>query len=215
MLCLLPLINLPFDWLSIGATRALLRRGCEAHDPGLHGPQPLRSPFLLGVIDAIIGLILLFVLGCALLLGLTAADAIMVHAGGTAVFHPIDLINQIKADPTAWKHAWIYVTLLSTLLPSVCNLTIGVASWLTFWIPCLRPWLIETIPELHKPGTAMRRNKAVFLLSTTWVVAIVLVGLFGWGLVEVVLYFPRVAAWASWPLESFARLCHTLFHLPV
>ncbi len=29
MLGLVPLVNIPFDWTSIGATRALLRRGCE------------------------------------------------------------------------------------------------------------------------------------------------------------------------------------------
>lgn len=213
MLCLLPLINLPFDWLSIGATRALLRRGCEDH-----GPLLLRSPTFLGVIDAFIGLILLFALGCALLLGLTAADAIMVHAGGQAVFHPIKLIAEIKADPTAWKHAWIYVTLLSTLLPSLCNLTIGVACLLTFSafsVPPLRRWLIETIPNLHEPSWSIHRFWAVGVLSANWFVAIVAVGAGGWLLYQAALFFPRVAAWASWPLESFALWCHTLFHLPV
>jgi hypothetical protein len=44
MIALLPLVNLPFDWASIGMTRALLRRGCEDHGIWiLRSPTPPRS----------------------------------------------------------------------------------------------------------------------------------------------------------------------------
>ena len=76
MIGLLPLINLPFDWASIGLTRALLRRGCEDR-----GPRLLRSPTLLGLIDFLLGLILLVTLALTLILAFSTADAILLHAG--------------------------------------------------------------------------------------------------------------------------------------
>jgi hypothetical protein len=143
----LPLVNLPFDWASIGVTRALLRRGCDRRGAGI-----TRLPTLLGLLDFLLGVALLTLLALALIATLTAADAILLHAGARQEFDAIGLIDKIAADPGDPAHGWVYFTLLSTLLPSFLNLLVGVISLLTFSLPPLRRWLIVTIPTLDGKG---------------------------------------------------------------
>jgi hypothetical protein len=57
---------MPFDWASLGFTRALLRWGCEPDAP---------SPLWLGLFDFAIGLVLLVLLTLVLIAGLHAALA--------------------------------------------------------------------------------------------------------------------------------------------
>ncbi len=199
MIVALPLVNLPFDWASIGMTRALLRRGCEDH-----GSWPFRSPTVLGMLDFLIGLTLLAALALALVVTLTAADAIVVHAGGKATFDAVGLIERISAEPGNPAHYWVYFTLLSTLLPSFFNLLVGVFSLLTFSMPPVRRWLIATIPTLHEPGLAGTRYQAVFALSTQWFCGVVLTGI-GLGLVwQGVLMVPDVEKVVLGPMHVFA-----------
>ena len=125
---LLTLINAPFDWISLGLTRALLRRGLE-----LEG----WSPFFLALADAILAAAIVAALALAMVIGVQAFDGLAVHGGGRPVL-PLDaLFDGIAAHPEAPEYWWIYALLLSTVIPSLINLMIGGASLMRGlpWVP--------------------------------------------------------------------------------
>jgi hypothetical protein len=205
MIGLLPLINLPFDWASIGLTRALLRRGCEDR-----GPRLLRSPTLLGLIDFLLGLILLVTLALTLILAFSTADAILLHAGRRMIFDAVGLIERIAARPDDPAHGWIYFTLLSTLLPSFFNLLVGVFSLLALSVPRVRYWLIETIPTLGGAGLSGTRWQVVFALSFHWFCGVFLSGLGLWLVWQICRLVPNAEHLALMPMHTFAIWCARL-----
>ena len=209
MIGLLPLVNLPFDWASIGVTRALLRRGCD-----VHGAWLLRSPTILGVLDFLLGLALLAGLAAALILSLSAADAILSDAGARPTFDAAGLIQHIRERPGNPAHGWVYFTLLSTLLPSFFNLLVGVFSLLTFSVPIVRRWLIATIPTLDEAGRGGTRWQVVFALSAQWFFGMIFTGIGLWLLWQAALMVPGAEQMALDPLHSFALWCARLFGVP-
>ena len=136
---LLTLVNAPFNWASLGLTRALLRRGLE-----LGGWWP----FLLALVDAILAAIIVAALALAMIVAAQAFDGLAVHGGGKPVL-PLDtLFNGIAAHPEAPEYWWVYALLLSTLLPSLINLMIGGAS-LMRGFPGVPSILRRFMPEGH------------------------------------------------------------------
>ena len=113
---LLTLLNAPFDWTSLGLTRALMRRGLE-----------LRSwcPYALALLDAVIASVVIAVLTLTMVIGVQAFDASAVRGGGAPVLPLEPLFNGIAANPSAPEYWWIYALLLSTMIPSLTNLVIG------------------------------------------------------------------------------------------
>jgi hypothetical protein len=126
---LLTLLNAPFDWASLGLTRALLRRGLE-----LKGWWP----FFLAVADALAAAVIIALLAIAMVIGVQTFDAVAVHGGGEPVLplisgtiasglvpYRIPLLDRIAAHPEAPEYWWVYALLLSTMIPSLINLAIG------------------------------------------------------------------------------------------
>lgn len=113
---LLTLLNAPFDWGSLGLTRALLRRGLE-----LGGWWP----FLLALVDAVLAGIIIALLALTMVLGVQTFDSLAVHGGGKPVLPLRPLFDGIAAHPANPEYWWVYVLLLSTMLPSLFNLVIG------------------------------------------------------------------------------------------
>ena len=191
MIGLLPLLNVLWDWLSIGFTRALLRRGCE--DGAWH-------PFWLGLIDLAIGLGLLFPLAATLVFGLQTVDWIM-----RAAHHPL-LINvparllalrDTPLDPANW---WVYATLFSTLIPSALNCVIGMISLTTIFSPRLRNWLIDGIENVEQKG---RRVELHLILAAQPVVGTILAGLAIWVAGSLILLAgPAVLDFFLWVAEA-------------
>ncbi|MBV8096457.1 MAG: hypothetical protein JO110_25095 [Acetobacteraceae bacterium] len=113
---LFTLLNAPFDWFSLGLTRALLRRGLE-----LGGWWP----YGLALVDACLAAAIIALLALTMVVGVQAFDALAVHGGGKPAL-PLDpLFNGIAANPTAPEYWWLYALLLSTMIPSLVNLAIG------------------------------------------------------------------------------------------
>ena len=133
---LLTLLNAPFDWTSLGLTRALMRRGLE-----------LRSwcPYALALLDAVIASVVIAVLTLTMVIGVQAFDASAVRGGGAPVLPLEPLFNGIAANPSAPEYWWIYALLLSTMIPSLVNLMIGGAS-LVRGLPGLPSLLLRKIP---------------------------------------------------------------------
>ena len=89
---LLSLLNAPFDWASLGLTRALLRRGLEIG---------AWWPYCLALVDACLTAAIIALLALTMVVGVQAFDALAVHGGGTPVL-PLDaLFNGIAAQPAA------------------------------------------------------------------------------------------------------------------
>jgi hypothetical protein len=134
---LLTLLNAPFDWFSLGLTRALLRRGLE-----LGGWWP----YALALVDAAFAAVIIAALALIMVVGVQAFDALALHSGGAAVLPLEPLFKGIAEHPSAPEYWWIYALLLSTMIPSLVNLVIGGASLLR-GLPGLPSLLLRFIPE--------------------------------------------------------------------
>jgi hypothetical protein len=77
---LLTLLSAPFDWASLGLTRALLRRGLE-----LGGWWP----YLLALADAALAAVIIAALALVMVVFVHAFDELAVHRGGEPVL-PLD-----------------------------------------------------------------------------------------------------------------------------
>jgi hypothetical protein len=150
VLGLLTLINAPFDWASLGLTRALLRRGLE-----LGGWWP----YLLALVDALAAAVIIALLAITMVIGVQTFDNLAEHAGGAdARVLPLDkLFDGIAAQPLAPEYWWVYALLLSTMIPSLLNLMIGGTSLLR-GIPWLPAFLLQFMPA----------SKAVATFDRTW-----------------------------------------------
>jgi hypothetical protein len=129
---LLTVLNAPFDWLSLGLTRALMRRGLE---------RQKWWPYLYAVIDALLASAIIAFLAIAMVAGVQLFDDLAVYDGGERILPPMrDFLDAIKVGPGKPEYWWVYATLFSTMLPSLINLFIagvslargvtGVSSWL-------------------------------------------------------------------------------------
>ncbi len=139
---LLTLINAPFDWVSLGLTRGLLRRGLEKGG---------WAPFVFGLLDAAVAVIVIALLAAAMVLSVQVFDRMAERGGGKAVLLlPKDLINHISHNQPDPNFAWICVLLLSTMIPSLLNLAIGGASLLR-WFPSVTARLLKSL----EPGSTI------------------------------------------------------------
>jgi hypothetical protein len=146
ILGVLTLMNAPFDWISLGLTRALLRRGLE-----LGGWWT----YSLALMDACLAALVIALLALTLVVGVQAFDALAVHGGGAPVLSLEPLFNGIATNPSAPEYWWIYALLLSTMIPSLINLVIGGAS-LMRGLPGVPSLLLGFIPAR---GGALRWDR--------------------------------------------------------
>ena len=133
---LLTLLNVPFDWASLGLTRALLRRGLEIGG---------WWPYALALLDAGLAAAVIAALALTMVVGVQTFDALAVHGGGAAVLPLEPLLDGISTTPSAPEYWWLYALLLSTMIPSLVNLIIGGSSPLR-GLPGLPSLLLRKIP---------------------------------------------------------------------
>jgi len=126
------LITALFGWLSLGLTRALMRRGLE---------REKWWPYLYAFIDALLALVVMAFLAVVMVVAVRIFDDIAVHGGGTPVFPPMrDFLDAIKSNPGNPEYWWIYAALFSTVLPSLTNLFVAGVS-LARGVPEMSSWL--------------------------------------------------------------------------
>ncbi|MBN9559844.1 MAG: hypothetical protein J0H14_03825 [Alphaproteobacteria bacterium] len=195
MLGIVPLVNVPFDWASIGFTRALLRRGCDPRPP---------SPLLLGLADLAIGLVLLVLLALALIAALQLADAVLLCAGGEPLAHVGALLDNIARDPRDPANYWAYATLFSTLIPSALNAAIGSMSLGAWLCPPLRHWASEQMALLDEPGRDGTRARLAAYLAAQVAFGVGLTILALWLFWEALLEAPYVLPVALHLFQAFA-----------
>ena len=201
MFALVPLVNVPLDWASVGFTRALLRRGCEDGAP---------SPLFLGLADFAIGMILLAILAFVLVLSLQLVDFV----SGTNLIDVRTRLIHLYEAPSSPENWWIYITLFSTLIPSALNLIIGmcgVATWCQS--AARRARLIETIRALP-PDSGKAQFDAAFALLAPVALGSFTACVMIWGVWLLILHYAWYTLWAflwlavafEWLLTSIAGL---------
>ena len=152
---LLTFINAPFDWASLGLTRALLHLGLERGG---------WWPYLFALIDAALAALIITSLMVAMVIGVQAFDTVAVHSGGEAVLPLKPLFDGVTSHPSEPEYWWLYALLISSMIPSMLNLAIGGASFLR-GVPGLRSVLLGFLPA----------GKAVPPFDRAWI-ALVLTG---------------------------------------
>jgi hypothetical protein len=142
---LFTLLSAPFDWASLGLTRALLRRGLEIGG---------WWPYALALVDAAFAAATIAALALTLVLGVQAFNALaylgsIVPGLGYSTRLPVlrldEVFDGITAQPSAPEYWWLYALLLSTMIPSLVNLVIGGAS-LVRGLPGVPSLLLRKIP---------------------------------------------------------------------
>jgi hypothetical protein len=169
---LFTLINAPFDWISLGLTRALLRRGLELG---------AWWPYLLALVDAVCAAVIITMLTVVSVLSIQLFDDLATRSVGEgARALPLGpLLDGIETHPSAPEFSWVYAMLLSTMIPSLVNLMIGGAS-LVRGVPWVTNLLLYLMPERGAPPTFNRQWITLLLTLQIFVgaaIGVVLQGL--------------------------------------
>jgi hypothetical protein len=191
---LLTLVNAPFDWFSLGLTRALLRRGLERRG---------WWPYAYAVFDAAAAVAVIAVLAVAMLLSVQWVDDAAIKAGGDTTLDLPGLLDGIHDHPGRPEYFWVYATLFSTMIPSVVNLAIGGCSLLR-GAPPLQRLLLRHMPETG----AVARADLVWmpLLLTTQVFGGIALAV----LVQAALFFGVIGFVLPWLGFDLLDACRTL-----
>ncbi|MGA9600428.1 MAG: hypothetical protein WBS22_09285 [Methylocystis sp.] len=145
---LFTLLNAPFDWLCLGFTRFLLRRGLE-----WKGWWPVGyALFDIGATTVIVHLLTL-----TLIAGVQLFDGLAVLRGAKPIVPLDDIFAAVAVNPWDPKNWWVYSLLLSTYIPSLANLLIGGAAWVR-GVPGVSRFLAAQMPE----------GQAVAAFERTW-----------------------------------------------
>jgi hypothetical protein len=156
---LLTLINAPFDWASLGLTRALLRRGLEVGG---------WWPYFFALIDAALAAFVITALMIAMVIGVQAFDTVAVYSGGAPVLPLKPLFDGVATHPSEPEYWWLYALLISSMIPSMLNLAIGGASFLR-GVPGLPSVLLgflpagKAVPPFDRAWTALVLTAQTFL----------------------------------------------------
>jgi len=190
-LVLLPLVNALFDYLSIGTTRALLRRSMRL--PG--------RALVFGALD--VGLALaFFVLLRGVLVVLVVA---MNEVAGTDLVDLQSVFADLRNGDRAGDYWWLYATIFSTLVPTLLHLSIALWSLGALVPDTLRAWVARGVDAAA--GDAYAHTGAVLGLTAlaTWTLLVppaLTLGA-GWLLVS---WFPALGAGYLWLFERLAEL---------
>lgn len=156
-LAIIPLLNAVFDWLSIGATRWLLRSGLAGSERG-------RRLIALSLADLAIALVLLTGLSVSLVAIVHAANAF----SGTLLVDVGAILVQLRETPWSPGNYWVYLTVFSTMLPSAINLVCGGISVMPAWLGP-RGWIVNRyLPDNPLEMTQFQRDRAALFLTLYW-----------------------------------------------
>ncbi len=129
----LPLINAVFDYLSYGLTLALINTGQKDDNNHL-------IP-LLWLIDIIVALLILITLGTTLGLYVTLINAL----AGVPHFDVAAIIAGLHNPDTRGEFTWLYLSMLTTLVPTLVHTVLMLLSGFT-WLPQrLKKWIAHLI----------------------------------------------------------------------
>ena len=142
----LPLVNAPLDWLSLGVTRGLL----QAVRAQKHGGWRTLG---WGLLDLVFALGFLFLIAAVLVVATALGNVV---AGKTLVDLEA-IFTGLRDDPWSVNHWWVYFMLLSTLVPTLIHFALAGGA-ATLWLPQrLREQVADNLEQNH------------YKLSVAWV----------------------------------------------
>ena len=168
IIVLIPVINLPFDYFSIGLTRYALKKSFNAKS------QWKRTKWAL--IDLCTAFIMMIALCIIMIFMLEALNAAALHGGADFVPAPVaDQIREISSSQGfQGQHFWLYFALFSTLLPTAIHMTIWAVSLSTIVLG-RSDRLSRMINPAIMAQSDTKRHIAAAILAFQWIVAIALV----------------------------------------
>lgn len=123
-LLLLPLVNAPLDWLSLGVTRGLLQSVRSGYHKGL-------GAISFALVDLLLALVFLFLIA-AVLVGVTFLSNAV--SGNTLLDIQEVLAGMSGSKAGDINNWWIYFMLLSTLVPTLIHFALAGGA-VTLWAP--------------------------------------------------------------------------------
>ena len=160
---LLPALNAPFLWFSLGMTRALLWRGLERKG---------WWPYFYALIDAASAVLVLVLLIGAIVVGVQTLDMVAESEGAKPLLSVAPLLDAViegfRTKSFRAEYWWLYTLMLSGMIPSLLNLVAGGFS-LVRGIPLVSRYLLTRLPE-DRPVPSHERNWVSLLLSAQVVV---------------------------------------------
>ncbi len=165
---IIPLINAPFDWLSIGLTRYLLKFGLSR--------SSLWERLLCWWADISGAMLLLVGVAAGMVCALEAVNGIGVANGMIVPIVPVAAtLADISSEPDAARHFWIYFALFSTLIPTLVHLVVLIFSGLTANFAPMQRLIVNLIQAGPDAGY---NNLIAFLLCIRWAFAVGATSLF-------------------------------------
>ena len=140
----LPLLNAPLDWLSLGLTRGLLRAVFWRV-----GSWYVRLG--ISVVDLVIAFSLIFGLVAVVIAGVSALNYFAIAGGGRTLIDLPKTLMAIRTNPTDSAHYWVYFLFFSTLVPTVIHLVAGLFGVFAALGEALES-LVDKVIELRKEG---------------------------------------------------------------
>ena len=136
---LLPVLNALFDYLSYGLTLTLIAKGRKRRSIRI---------LVYGVIDAVCAIFILIGLG----LTITGFVALINALSVTPLFDLPTVFRDLSDPATRGSYTWLYLTLFSTLIPTVVHIAIGLLSAFT-WVPQhYKSWLANQLGDGNNSG---------------------------------------------------------------
>ncbi|HEX4637411.1 MAG TPA: hypothetical protein VH189_14590 [Rhizomicrobium sp.] len=156
---LLPALNAPFLWFSVGLTRCLLWLGLE---------RKSWWPYFYALVDAAMAVLVIVLLVIVMVVGIQTLNLMAMKGSGRPILPVVPLLNAVfdslrkrALDPEYW---WVYTLLLSSMIPSLVNLAIGGFSLLR-GIPTVSRYLYRRLPKGHMVVAADRNWISLVLAS--------------------------------------------------
>jgi hypothetical protein len=155
---LLPTLNAPFLWLSVGITRAFLWLGLEKKG---------WWPYIFALVDAALAVVMLVLLVAIMVVGVQTLNLMAVYGGEKPILALDPLLRTVNfgAKGSSFQAAdwWAYTLMFLAMVPSLMNLAIGGFSLLR-GIPTLSGHLYSLLPQ-HYGVAPHDRNRIALTLS--------------------------------------------------
>jgi len=181
-LTIIPLINVPFDFLSLGATRWLLRQHLN---PTCSWEWFRKLRRLYWFFDFLAGLVILVALATSVVVVLEVVNAIYLasaYVPGGAALADIAPVRQTIAEMAASQqfnsaHAWIYFTLFTTMIPTTIHGLIYASSMVSGIFPFFSRHALFQM-EGRRAKESIKIELTAFYLTVQWALAGAMVLLF-------------------------------------
>lgn len=130
----LPLLNAPLDWFSLGVTRGLLHSIKDQYHTGI-------LAFLYIIVDLIFAIVFLLIIIALLVITVGYLDGLSGTNFLTGTF------IGIKENSHGGSYFWLYAVVITTLIPTFVHYILAGAA-VTMWLPHnLRHWSTENIDK--------------------------------------------------------------------